>query len=1368
MQFRSEVGQPTAGGRAHPVVSEVVLFGRPLPGDQEALRQSGRPVRAVWEARDLDHTVDLSGTTRPVAILVPKGDAWHELGQAAVEGLRATSGTQAVLTNDPSRASPETHNVIAFGNVNNNDLLARLYWSHCVFADSLWPGVGEFALRTVLDPYPWHGQGDVIVIGCSDQEGARRGVTELLERVNVDDKAMSYTVMVSNAPSVSAVEARDATLWTFKLAAESFLKTGRDVYLDQALGALDGVAESYRERDPRTLARFPITWPEEMNSDQLYAYWDALEEHPRLTEAQRLRYTRMWLTVLRGLTTRVSDWAALTRPQTVAYNHTTFPLKGIYFAARYFKHYYGLAEADDFLQRAHHCFMGQARSWKPSEDADSYLTLTTNHAIDYLLAEWDLAPLREGMYRDFAEYEIAINDSRGLNSGFGDSGIGGGPSHPGRVLPRAFWFTRDGRYLWALQHYAKLYGTTWDNPYHRDVAPVPDTEHVGLRVFPMTPGVYEYTRTHPWMGEGLKRPNVPLDAAFDKAVFRDSWAGDSTYLMLDGYGRGHHLHYDTNAITVFTDRGQRWLIDHDYLIRNTTEHNMLTVVRNGRADQSVPSCAELLSSGEGEQFAMTASRVRDYSGIDWTRSIVQVKDDCFVVAEHCVAKEADDYALDLTWKTVDMGCESLPQPGVWQVDRPGAIPVRRDVHAVADADASGGQAVVMSRSSSIWSFSVELPQGQYRMTLIAHGLDSSTDSVYVLTEDGRKTDHHLVKRAYGPSSARHDHTIPAPTLSFQRDGRQTVTVTMRERAPVRIDRVVFVDGQDRVACEIEAETAQPAVPLDAATVRGKRFWLKCADPVSARLTRHTTRGISVPLCKLWQRRALHLGEGERTDVANLLYTEAADDVRTRELRRVGRGAVLLDGGEPTLVLTRGFQFEGVASDADVVCLTHTRVAFSGGTFARLDKHTIRRAAKGYWEMALTTDTGLAAAAAVLARAQTRVPAQTGQTAEGETVADCRIAWAVATGDGQRIARLRKADLDGDGSDEILVAAGTQVLALTIQGERLWSKRFNGVCHDVHAGQADGQPGLEVIVACGDHHLYLLDQHGENLRERLMLTAQRNQHEDGTKAVSTPLTAAILNTDGTPRIFAANTNYDLVTYTPRLAETHIARNVVNHGGIDLFARDVNGDGKGEVFCTNHYGSLCCFSFQGKRVWSYYTSIGDMQAGLGDVDGDGLVEAVYGSSTGALRCLTFLRIVPFQQASRARWAFNNFGYTNNRIRLADLDNDGSDETLVASATGYLYALGTEGTPKWQIRTGVDARDVVVLDHPVFKVACVDDSGILVLSDGAGWRIERRRLPGSPKLAIAVADRMVVALANRVIAVDLGDATAGPENDAAPIPE
>ena len=206
----------------------------------------------------------------------------------------------------------------------------------------------------------------------------------------------------------------------------------------------------------------------------------------------------------------------------------------------------------------------------------------------------------------------------------------------------------------------------------------------------------------------------------------------------------------------------------------------------------------------------------------------------------------------------------------------------------------------------------------------------------------------------------------------------------------------------------------------------------------------------------------------------------------------------------------------------------------------------------------------------------------------------------------------------------------------------------------------------------------------------------------------------------------------------------------------------------MFCTNHYGSLCCFSFQGKRVWSYYTSIGDMQAGLGDVDGDGLVEAVYGSSTGALRCLTFLRIVPFQQASRARWAFNNFGYTNNRIRLADLDNDGSDETLVASATGYLYALGTEGTPKWQIRTGVDARDVVVLDHPVFKVACVDDSGILVLSDGAGWRIERRRLPGSPKLAIAVADRMVVALANRVIAVDLGDATAGPENDAAPIPE
>jgi len=371
-------------------------------------------------------------------------------------------------------------------------------------------------------------------------------------------------------------------------------------------------------------------------------------------------------------------------------------------------------------------------------------------------------------------------------------------------------------------------------------------------------------------------------------------------------------------------------------------------------------------------------------------------------------------------------------------------------------------------------------------------------------------------------------------------------------------------------------------------------------------------------------------------------------------------------------------------------------------------------------------------------------------AESEGMAVAKPAWKFHAGKDMRIARLRSVDLDGDGQEELLVAAGPSVVALTPEGKKLWSLRLNGICHDVNAGELTASPGLEIIVACGDYHLYLLDYKGNILRKKSILTVGRN--ERFRRVLSTPLTAAILNTDGTPRVFAANTNYDLVAYNAELEQTNISRRVINHGGIDIFARDVNGDGKQEVFCTNHYGSLACFDHTGKYVWAYYTSIGDMQAALGDLDGDGQVEAVYGSSTGHLRCRTFLPVVPFQQSTVSQWAFNNFGYPVNRVRMADLNGDGKDEALIASGTGYLYALGARGEVKWQVRTGVDTSDLLVLKGKNAKIACIDRSGAVLLLDHNGKVASSLRVAGSPRLLVECGGRLVIATKERIVVLRL----------------
>ncbi|MBI3922693.1 MAG: PQQ-binding-like beta-propeller repeat protein, partial [Armatimonadetes bacterium] len=49
------------------------------------------------------------------------------------------------------------------------------------------------------------------------------------------------------------------------------------------------------------------------------------------------------------------------------------------------------------------------------------------------------------------------------------------------------------------------------------------------------------------------------------------------------------------------------------------------------------------------------------------------------------------------------------------------------------------------------------------------------------------------------------------------------------------------------------------------------------------------------------------------------------------------------------------------------------------------------------------------------------------------------------------------------------------------------------------------------------------------------------------------------------------------------------------------------------------------------------------------------------------------------------FNNYGYAARQVLLMDLDGDHKAETLVASDTGYLYALDATGKPIWQADLG-----------------------------------------------------------------------------------
>ena len=1345
------------GRRAHPCLGEVQVFGIVLPTDAADARAAGNPVRGISGVRPIDRWIDLSGQTRPVAVVHPEGDAYCRAAVRLAELITSRGGKPVNVVAGGRDALPDRHNVVALGNVNNNGLVARLYWNHYAHEDALLPGPAGWTLRTVYDPYPWHGKGDVVVVGVSDEAGLA-GATRAFAAALAKGRTrvgMDYHLSVSSvAPLPKAVAAkltanRVPSFRVYLDSARLYLRTGHDAYARHAIATLDRIAKLY-ERKPD----HDCDWPEETRSDAILGTWDAFEECPLITAEQHRRFTLAFLRFMRAVRQHVSGYSQLGRGDLVTWNHTTFPLMGLYFGSRYFWDYYGLTEAKEHLTRARSCLMAQAKSPKPQEDADGYLALTMRHAIDYCLAEWELDPLKAGTLARHADYVIGMCDNMGWPSGFGDSGIGVRPSQIQAVLPRAFWFTKDPRYLWVLRH---TLGDAWPNPFHPGVTPSEAADHIGVRVFPLDPQLYEHTRTRSFYNEPKCPPNVPLAAAFDKITFREHWGKKGQYLILDGFSRGKHLHYDANAALELVDHGQRWLLDHDYLTRNTTEHNMLSVLRDGRAERLVPSCAGLRCAADpGGKVGLVSTEVREYMGVDWTRDVFWLKGEFFLFMDSVVAREAAHYDLDLVWKVEDRGEEQIAAVNgspAFVVERRGAFGTTRRAAVVRDADASGGKAVAFDSAASVLSMVVELPAGAYALKVRAYGIDGSSDSLYASFGANERVGCHVPQLRYGPANTKFDQSGSTPRVVLGKAGRHVVSLSLRERPPVRVDCVTFASADGKTVLRVEAEDADPPRASDLAGMAADRCFIKWADPVEVRRAASTPKGIVVPVCKLFQRTSADLREGGKAELANLIYvdnTTAAADLR---IRRVGEGVVAVEGKERVLLAREGAHVPGLQTDAMMLYLSPSRVAWAKGSYLSIAGHEVRAAGRCDLEVDLLagkpvggarlSSLGLGAAQAAAWLQGLSFADQAKAAARPEAAQPRQALWEQRAAELCPVRRLRLADLDGDGRDEIVVAGGRSVAALGRDGKLLWRYGANGPCYDAAVGELDPRPGKEVVVACGDTHAYLLSAKGEAISQCQMRGPAWNQSFGDRPWKCLSAWVADLEGDGKNEIMLGTESYELRIYDGPWKLRALARKSVYHGSRDLSTIDADRDGKLEILATNRYGGVGLWDAQAARRAYFYTSIGDVEAIAKDIDRDGNVEVVCGSSTGDMVCRRLPREGSWAgRGSPMLWRFDNFGYGVNRLAAADLDGDGRDEVLVASQTGYLYALTAGGKVLWHTRVGADIVEVIALKDARCAVVCFDRYGDVAFVHRDGTVGSKAKLPFRPSRAVQLgADAVVV---------------------------
>jgi len=1268
----------------------------------------------------------VTGGKAQAVILVPDTAAGRRAGQTVAEGVKARSGVAPEVTTAPAKADLRATNVVALGNLLDNAVIERLYWNRYSFADKIYPGSGKFTLRSVCNPYPYAAGKNAFVVEASEDAGLQAGAEAVASRLSgTADVVLPWTLFCSAyaPPAPEQQEAQRKALkptigfYYFNRAAQSYLKAPNPILLEEAKLILEGMCEVY-ERDPK----HHLIWPDETNSEWIMPSWDAIEEADSFTDAERLRFTNLLLTQLRSHPQHIFEYRDLEKSTSITWNHITFPLLGLYFSSRYFRAYYpevDREQMDVFRQKIEACFAGQEKCWKPREDSAGYTAITPRHMMTWCLAENRRAWLDGTFPSDLADYLMATGDPMGYTAGHGDHPLAKSPSDELGGLGLPFYLTRDGRLLWRLN---QLAGGKWFNPYWQDVTPVPPDDLIGLHVVPMHPEYYRWSNNLGVYGTPAVPHNVPLEKSFDKLTMRNGLTPESQYLVLDGFGRGYHLHYDTNMILKYTNAGEVLLIDSDYLVRNTTEHNGLSVVRNGRAEALIPTLAALEGQANLPSCLLTRTSVFDYNGIDWHRTILLVKGGPVAVFDKAVAREQGDYTLWCVWKTLDEDREQLDDGQTYHVLRPGSERLPAPGFApMTVAEARNGEAVVFTQQSAVVEFALDLPRGKFDMKLRGYGTNGGNDSLWVRVDDRKEpVGFHFPKDAFGEAMGTWDLTEPSPKLDLP-EGQHRFAITLREGPGLVLDAIQVADAAGKVLFDKRA--------LDVIAPGGERlrtpdhhFYVTNTGSPALQLSPWVNANEEA-VKRLRQIANTHLDQGQGYTYQNVLASVMAERDKavvapavrrlsdTALTARVGADEFLFGIGDPARPQSCG-----------ALSVAARAFALGKGKLAVMDATRVELAGKVLLQSAKPVTRELdwsGPPVSQLVPAAPSVPVGAEPATAQPPAGAGRAAWTFAPDvpvyrEGPEF--LEAADLNADGNDEVLYGAGNTLFVLTAEGKLLWKFAAQDRVRSCAVADVNGDGAPEVLLGSNDRQVRILDAQGKEIRSWVCDAELISGQGHGRYPHITALAAGDVNGDGKVEVLAGTRNCWIIAYSTE-GKVLWRDSAQYHGVRRILVADVEGDGKPEVLSANRYGGIRIYSGDGKIKGSTASELGDVSMALGRTLSDAPPMIVNGSSTGVLkaRCLG---------AQANELEFNNQGFGVNEVTCADLNGDGLDEILVASETGYLYCLDGHGQEVWRVLVGSVVRDVATGDldgDGKLEVLCGAEDGTARVLSGTGQSLD-----------------------------------------------
>lgn len=1366
-----------------PILS-LLIWGGMMAMAQAATQEELAQQKALWESLcvtpqqlkplHLETPLVQNGEGRAL-ICTAAHPAWQKAAQTIQQAIAAATGVTLSLVTDETLAPAEflQRPTILLGHLNNNRYVARLYHNFFVCCDEGFTGRTGYEIRSIHNPF---GTGhNAIFVGGSFAEGTQRAAEAFAALCKAQGRPGELTLgrllelkfdpqerQEQNIAPLTPAEVTE-TIARYQKAFQSpgegrtgasglvraginFHRSGDPGWGQAYKGLMAALLDYYRtdkyineEGMRRYDNDFRDAW-----TFQVAILWDLLEESGLFSDQERLEYTNLVLRL--GLECFL--YQGYDRPEVrekwrhnthIVHNHNTFPALGLLFIARYMQRHYQAPWAEEWLAIVRGIFNGLKHTSKPMEDAASYQWLPLMHCAIYSLAEEDRAFFEEGHCRQAAWEALQVMDNAGYQAAFGDHSEEMGSSGLGDIMQMAAWHYRDPELLWGARRTSGGPRHPLGQLYALTLEPQEPKNHIGIVVSPLPRPNYEDCA----IGTQYRTtPNVPYELTFNKLSLRAGWDPHDEYVLLDGFGRGNHMHFDANAIIRYARGGVPLLCDGEYIKNAPKYHNSLVLIRDGQAELT-PAVTRLDRADMLQSGGCTQTTLVEYNGADWTRTMLWRPHAYLLVVDEVQARKAGDYTLRCCWRPwgrARLQNESLVldhppmrleirnlsgQPALLEtLKQSGALPVSRFAEQISLPLQTGQNHrfvnMIVSGPAAQWP-QLEARYGQPGIVVIRRG--DSTEIACLGDVEWPGLRFSGAALILGPESL--------IMFGARRLTAGSVSLTLSTPASVEL---YFAQGQGLLISSGDGE--------------GRLELGSAGPPQQLRFGagRHTFAIPPGPLPEALQQ-ALRAAAAQ-PDMPPPLISSKNQDAKTTPLAWEAEGFRPLP--QALTVADVSTTPEPLASRGPVSKLFDGQYSSSAGSVMwpagktavinvilpqETDIHSVvlrewhmnENWAIGERKLELSSDgfqQDIRRVSGVFVETGTQSFGSNVNTifelAVGQKAQQLRVTLTPANENcsvylaemeirglqpGRRpaITAIAAGDLNGDGQQEIIIASEEgQIMALNDSGAKLWEytskerARMNCLaCADVNG---DGR--AEIMFGQDNETLGLISGAGE------LLWATKPPRFRGLPSDITTIFPGDINGDGRPEIIAGAKSWQYFAYAAdgQMRWSHI---IYAHAATVGYAADLNGDRKEEIVAGNAYYRLNVISAEGKIFWRQGNIGPEMTAVYAaDITGDGQPEVFAGVDGGTLHA--------YSATGQTLWEIN-LGDKITRLLACDVNDDGRQELICAAESASLFALDAAGKIVWRAALPDGCSDFVISGQgeKTKLVACCGRAGVAMFN-------------------------------------------------------